>query len=55
MILGRGGAGQSTLAPDLSRRIGVPAAELDALFRRPGPNGPLPAEPAAWTAPANAN
>ena len=50
MILGRGGAGKSTLAQDLSRRIGVPAAELDALFWRPGPNRPIPAEPAAWTA-----
>jgi hypothetical protein len=50
VILGRGGAGRSTLAQDLSRRIGVPAAELDALFWRPGPNGPIPAEPAAWTA-----
>ena len=54
MILGRGEAGKSALAQDLSRRIGVPAAELDALFWRPGPNGPIPAEPAAWT-PGNAN
>jgi adenylate kinase family enzyme len=50
VILGRGGAGKSTLAQDLSRRIGIPAAELDTLFWRPGPNGPIPAEPAAWTA-----
>ena len=50
VILGRGGAGKSTLAQDLSRRIGLPVAELDALFRRPGPSGPTPAEPAAWTA-----
>ena len=50
MILGRGGAGKSALAQDLSRRIGLPVAELDALFWRPGPSGPTPAEPAAWTA-----
>jgi hypothetical protein len=50
VILGRGGAGKSTLGQDLSRRIGLPVAELDALFWRPGPSGPTPAEPAAWTA-----
>ena len=50
VILGRGGAGKSTLAQDLSRATGLPVAELDALFWRAGPNGPTPAEPAQWTA-----
>jgi adenylate kinase family enzyme len=45
VILGRGGAGKSVLAQDLSRRIGVPAAELivrtQAMVRRFLRNGRL--------------
>ena len=50
VILGRGGAGKSTLGHDLSRATGLPVAELDALFWQTGPNGPTPAGPARWTA-----
>jgi adenylate kinase family enzyme len=47
VILGRGGAGKSTLARDLSRRTGLPVAELDELFWQPGPTAP---DPAWWAA-----
>jgi adenylate kinase family enzyme len=47
VILGRGGAGKSTLARDLSRRTSLPAIELDALFWLPGP---AVAEPGRWAA-----
>ncbi|MBV9795324.1 MAG: adenylate kinase [Actinobacteria bacterium] len=46
VILGRGGAGKSTLARELSRRTGLPVIELDALFWRPGPT---PTPPGPWT------
>jgi len=32
VILGRGGAGKSTLAREISGRTGLPEAELDELF-----------------------
>ncbi|HWG11945.1 MAG TPA: hypothetical protein VG268_01600 [Streptosporangiaceae bacterium] len=47
VILGRGGAGKSTLARDLSGRTGLPVAELDALFWEPGPTA---AEACPWAA-----
>ena len=37
VILGRGGAGKSTLARQLSGLTGVPPVELDALLWQPGP------------------
>jgi adenylate kinase family enzyme len=36
VILGRGGAGKSVLARELSSRTGIPAVELDSVFWRPG-------------------
>ena len=36
MILGPVGAGKSTLATELSRRVGLPVVHLDLLFWRPG-------------------
>ncbi|MBV9383859.1 MAG: hypothetical protein JOY82_21120 [Streptosporangiaceae bacterium] len=47
VILGRGGAGKSALARQLSDVTGIPAAELDALFWQPGP---APMDPARWAA-----
>jgi adenylate kinase family enzyme len=47
VILGRGGAGKSVLARQLSELTGLPAIELDGLFWQPGPEPP-PAE--AWVA-----
>jgi hypothetical protein len=47
VILGRGGAGKSTLAREISGRTGLPVAELDELFWRPGPTVP---DPAWWAA-----
>jgi adenylate kinase family enzyme len=46
VILGRGGAGKSTLARQLSDATGIPAVELDALFWQPGP---VPMNPGRWT------
>jgi shikimate kinase len=37
VILGRGGAGKSVLARQLSELTGLPAIELDRLFWQPGP------------------
>jgi adenylate kinase family enzyme len=36
-ILGRAGAGKSTLAQQLGRILGIPVTELDSPFRKPGP------------------
>lgn len=47
VILGRGGAGKSTLSRQLSDATGIPAVELDALFWQPGPT---PANPSRWVA-----
>jgi hypothetical protein len=47
VILGRGGAGKSVLARQLSERTGIPAIELDGLFWQPGP-APTAAE--VWVA-----
>jgi adenylate kinase family enzyme len=46
-ILGRGGAGKSTLARRLGAATGLPVIELDELFWRPGPE---PTPPQQWTA-----
>ncbi len=35
-ILGRGGAGKSTLAQQLSNELGFPVIELDSIFWQPG-------------------
>jgi len=42
VILGRGGAGKSVLARELSARTGIPATALDSVFWQPGP-APTPA------------
>jgi adenylate kinase family enzyme len=47
VILGRGGAGKSTLARQLSDLTGVPAVELDALFWQPGA---VAMDPGRWAA-----
>lgn len=47
VILGRGGAGKSTLARRLGAVTGLPVTELDALFWQPGLT---PADPARWRA-----
>jgi adenylate kinase family enzyme len=47
VILGRGGAGKSALARQLSDVTGSPAVELDALFWQPGPT---PMDPSRWAA-----
>jgi len=44
-ILGRGAAGKSTLAKQLSERLTLPVIELDELFWRPGPT---PTPPDDW-------
>jgi hypothetical protein len=36
MLIGCGGAGKSTLARELGKRLGLPVYHLDALFWRPG-------------------
>lgn len=47
VVLGRGGAGKSTLAARLGALTGLPVVELDAHFWRPGPTAmPHP----AWAA-----
>jgi adenylate kinase family enzyme len=46
VILGRGGAGKSALAKQLSNELGFPVVELDSIFWQPG-LGPTP-EP-DWT------
>lgn len=43
VILGRGSAGKTVLARELSALTGIPATELDSLFWRPG-QSPAPAE-----------
>lgn len=47
VILGRGGAGKSTLSRQLSDVTGIPVVELDALFWQPGPT---PMNPSRWVA-----
>lgn len=47
MILGRGGAGKSALARELSSLTGIPAVELDRVFWQHG-SSPTPA--AEWVA-----
>lgn len=47
VILGRGGAGKSTLARQLGAVTGLPVTDLDSLFWRPGLTA---ADPAHWTA-----
>lgn len=47
VVLGRGGAGKSTLAARLGLVTGLPVAELDAHFWRPGLAATPPAEWAA--------
>lgn len=44
-ILGRGAAGKSTLATQLSTLLNLPLIELDALFWQPGPT---PTSPEDW-------
>lgn len=44
VILGRGGAGKSTLARHLSEVTGLPAIELDALFWKPDVTATAPGE-----------
>jgi adenylate kinase family enzyme len=46
VILGRGGAGKSTLARELGEVSGLPVVELETLFWQPGPSA---ADPAQWT------
>jgi adenylate kinase family enzyme len=43
VILGRGGAGKSALARELSSLTGIPAVELDSVFWQQG-SSPTPAE-----------
>lgn len=45
VLLGRGGAGKSTLRRQLAERLDLPLIELDSSFWRPGPT-PTPA--AEW-------
>ncbi|MCK9879102.1 adenylate kinase [Frankia sp. Ag45/Mut15] len=47
VILGRGGAGKSTLATELGRLTGLPVIELDKHFWQPGPVATPPEEWAA--------
>jgi adenylate kinase family enzyme len=47
VILGRGGAGKSTLARQLGAVTGLPVTELDTLFWQPGLT---PAGPGQWKA-----
>jgi adenylate kinase family enzyme len=47
VILGRGGAGKSTLARRLGGVTGLPVVELDTLFWQPGL---VPADPGTWAA-----
>lgn len=46
MILGRGGAGKSTLARRLGEVTGLPVAEMDTLFWQAGLTA---ADPSEWT------
>ncbi|BBZ41437.1 adenylate kinase [Mycobacterium conspicuum] len=46
VILGRGGAGKSVLAQQLSVRLRIPVIELDSLFWLPGPR---PTAEQDWT------
>jgi hypothetical protein len=46
VILGRGGAGKSTLAGRLGEVTGLPVVELDTLFWQAGPTA---ADPSEWT------
>ena len=39
-IIGTGGAGKTTLALELGRRLGIPVVHLDRVFWRPGWVGP---------------
>jgi adenylate kinase family enzyme len=47
VILGRGGAGKSVLARQLSALTGIPVVDLDGLFWQPGP---APTPPGEWHA-----
>ncbi len=47
VVLGRGGAGKSTLSRQLGDVTGLPVIELDALFWQPGT---MPMNPAQWAA-----
>jgi adenylate kinase family enzyme len=47
VVLGRGGAGKSTLSRQLARLAGLPVIELDTLFWQPGL---VAADPARWAA-----
>jgi adenylate kinase family enzyme len=48
-VIGNSGLGKSTLAPALSRRLGLPHIELDALNWQPGWRALSIAEPEAWS------
>jgi adenylate kinase family enzyme len=51
VILGRGGAGKSTLARELSALTGLPAVDLDSAFWQHGPQqAPAPAAAEEWEA-----
>ena len=47
VVLGRGGAGKSTLARRIGRSTGLPVVELDTLFWQPGL---VEADPVEWQA-----
>jgi adenylate kinase family enzyme len=48
LIVGRGGAGKSTLARQLGEVTGLPVTELDTLFWQPGLTAADPARWAVW-------